>query len=230
MAGVEELVLEYISGFSDLSPLRALKRLRALHLENLRGVVNFGGLSGTDSLQYLAIYGTVDLKQPIEDFEFLRGLPGLEVFALWQVINKNPYPALLPALGLRNLKKLRLHGSYLAAQEYALLEEGLKGVEGAAWGPYRTVAYSRIELPQSDIRAHLPEEVIKTKYPEVIVEYDGTRKIEDPASRWFEFTGKGEGRVKCSSSNAEVRCREYAERYYEMKQAAKVLIDQVHFA
>src|SRR5271166_4023964 len=42
MTAVEELVLEYVSGFSDLSPLQALKRLRALHLENLRRVANFG--------------------------------------------------------------------------------------------------------------------------------------------------------------------------------------------
>src|SRR5688572_28299794 len=86
MRGLKELVLEYVSGFSDLSPLRGLRRLRALHIENLRRVSNFGGLSGIDSLRYLAIYGTLDWKQPIEDFQFLRGLRGLEVLALWQII------------------------------------------------------------------------------------------------------------------------------------------------
>ena len=30
---------EYVSGFNDLTPLRNLKRLRALHLENLRRVL-----------------------------------------------------------------------------------------------------------------------------------------------------------------------------------------------
>ena len=48
-------------------------------------------------------------------------------------------PALLPAESLRCLKKLNLSGRYLAAEEYALLEEGLQNVEGAAWGPFRTV-------------------------------------------------------------------------------------------
>jgi hypothetical protein len=228
MRGVEELVLEYVSGFSDLSPLRGLKRLRAFHMENLRGVSNFSGLSGIDSLRYLAIYGTLDWKQPIENFEFLRGLPRLEVLALWQIISKKAYPALLPAVGLSSLKKLRIHGSYLAAEEYALLEEGLQGAEGAAWGPYRTVAYAQIELPSNDIRAHLPEEVIRTKYPEVLIRFDGKREIDDPDSRWFEFTGKGAGRVKCSSPKAEQRCIEYAERYDAMRQAARVLIDQEH--
>jgi Leucine-rich repeat (LRR) protein len=70
MRGVEELVLEYVSGFSDLSPLRRLKRLRALHIENLRRVSNFSGLSGIDSLRYLAINGTLDWKQPIESLSF----------------------------------------------------------------------------------------------------------------------------------------------------------------
>jgi hypothetical protein len=226
LVGLEELVLEYVSGFSDLSPLRGLKHLRALHMENLRRVSNFGGLSGVDSLRYLAIFGTVDWNQPIEDFEFLRGLPSLEVLAFWQIITKRAYPAMLPALSLKNLKKLRLPGSYLPVQEYALLEEGIKDVEGATWKPYKTHADRRIELDPCDIRAHLPVEVIRAEYPEVMVDYEGKRTIADPASLWFEFTGKGERRVKCGTAKSEARCREYAERYEEMKQAARVLIDQ----
>ncbi len=232
LAGLEELVLEYVSGFSDLSPLQNLKRLRALHIENLRRVANFGGLSGIESLRYLAINGTLDWKQPIEDFEFLRGLPGLEVLALWQMITKKAYPALFPALSLKKLKKLRLHGSYLATQEYAMLEECFKdkGVEGAAWGPYQTRASLWIELPPNDIRAHLPEEVIRASYPEVLVRYDGKREIEDPDSRWFEFTGKGSGQIKCSAPRAEAKCREKAQRYDEMKHAARALINREHSA
>jgi hypothetical protein len=224
MDGVEELVLEYVSGFNDLAPLRSLKRLRALHIENLRRVSDFGGLSGIINLQYLAVYGTTDWKQPIDDFEFLRGLPLLEVLALWEVMCRAPYPALLPALGLGKLKRLRVHGSYLATEEYALLEEGLEGVEGATWGPYRTWAYSHIELPRDDVRAHLPEEVIRSRHPEVTIAFDGKRTIEDPASRWFEFTGKGAGRVKCDSASAGSKCREYAERYQAMKKQARALI------
>lgn len=80
----------------------------------------------------------------------------LEVLSMWQMISKKAYPALLPAARLSNLKKLRVHGSYLAAEEYALLEEGLNGVDGAVWGPYRTVASSWIELPPSESRAEMP--------------------------------------------------------------------------
>jgi len=225
MRGVEELVLEYVSGVRDLSPMCELKRLRALHMENLRAVSDFSGLSGIDSLRYLAIYGTLDWKQPIEDFEFLRGLPGLEVLAMWQLITRKDYPALLPAVSLKRLKRLKIHASYLAAEEYALLEEVLAGVEGATWGPYWISASSML-VPSTDVRAHLPEAVIRAQYPEVTICYDGRREIDDPDSRWFEFTGKGAGRVKCGTAKAEQRCREYSERYDAMKSVAQVLIKQ----
>lgn len=227
MGAVEELVLEYVSGFTDLSPLRALKHLRALHLENLRRVSDFGGLAGVESLRYLAVYGTLDWKQPIADFEFLRGLPSLEVLGMFQVITKRPYPALLPALDLENLKMLHVSGSEFVTEEYALLEEGLPGVQGANWGPFRTWTYAYLDLPANDIRARLPAEVIRAKHPEVLISYDGRRRVEDPASRWFEATGKGAGRVKCHSPAAEAKCREYVERYAAMKAAARTLIDRI---
>jgi hypothetical protein len=226
LRSVEELVLEYVSGFGDLSPLRELKCLRSLHIENLRRVSDFTGLAGVGSLRYLGIHGTLDWKQPIDNFEFLRGLPGLEVLVMWQIICQKPYPALLPAVSLRKLKKLQVHGSYLAAEEYALLEEGLPGVAGADWGPYRMVAMSSINLPTNDIRENLPEAIIRANHPEVRICYDGQRIIDDPDSRWFEFTGKRAGRIKCDSSKAEQKCRDYAERYDAMKRAARALIDQ----
>ena len=74
-------------------------------MENLRKVKEFDGLYGIESLRYLCIDGTLDWKQPISNFEFLKGLPNLEVLSFGQVINKSPFPALLPALALRKLKK-----------------------------------------------------------------------------------------------------------------------------
>ena len=224
MSAVEELVLEYVSGFNDLSPLRDLPRLRALHIENLRRVSDLSGLGGVESLKYLAVHGTLDWKQPIDDFEFLRGLGNLEVLAMWQVVSKAAYPALLPALALKNLKTLRVHGSYLPAEEYALLEEALAGVEGATWGPYRVWADSQIEVPPDDVRSRLPEDVIRSKHPEVTLHYDGKRMLDDPTSLWFEFTGKGGGRVKCSSATAEAKCQQRAAQYAEMKARARQLI------
>jgi len=136
MTSIEELVLEYVSGFSDLAPLQSLKKLRSLHLENLRRVKDFDGLAGIDSLKYLFIHGTFDWKQPIADFEFLKGVPNLEALSFGGIINKSPYPALLPVLNLKKLKKMKLAWNMLAAEEYAFMEVALPKVEGADWGPF----------------------------------------------------------------------------------------------
>lgn len=224
MTAVEELVLEYVSGFEDLSPLRSLKRLRSLHLENLRRVFHFDGLSGLDGLRYLSIGGTLDWKQPIADFEFLRGLPSLEVLRLFSVINKTPYPALLPALSLKRLERIRIVWDILAAEEYALLEEGLEGVEGSDYGPYRRWAYASMEVPRDDVRSRLPEDVLEARHPEVTIIHGGVRVIPDPATEWFMFTGKGASRVKCTSAHAAERCRAYAEKYAEMRARAREVI------
>jgi len=139
---LRELVLEYVSGFSDLSPVGSLPRLKSLHLENLRKVRDFGGLAGSKQLRYLRIDGTLDWKQPIDDFEFLRELPALEVLAFGQIISKAAYPAMLSVSSLPHLKRLQLAPNMLAAEEYALLEVSLKEVEGANWGPYRRMEYA----------------------------------------------------------------------------------------
>lgn len=224
MIGVEELVMEYVSGFSDLTPLQKMPKLRSLHLENLRRVSNFDGLSGIASLRFLSIYGTLDWKQPIDNFTFLRGLRDLEVLSMFQVFTKAPFPALLPAAHLRNLKKLKLHRSYLDVQEYALLEVALPEAEGTAWGPYTTEADSTSEVPADDFRSSLPEVIIRAKHPEIRFRFDGKRLIDDPNSLWFVFTGKGVRRVKCGISTSESRCNEYSIRYEEMKAIARELV------
>ena len=224
---LEELVLEYVSGFSDLSPLNGLVRLKSIHFENLRRVSDFGGLSGLTSLRYLNIDGTLDWKQPILDFEFLRGLPNLEVLSLGQVINKTPYPALLPALSLKKLKSFRITWTMLAAEEYALLEVGMPHVEGAVSGPYRKFAYSTIQLPNDDIRSRLSDDVIREKHPEIMIYYNGERHIDDPSDTWFEFTGKKAGRTKVGSSKEKEKCDAYSERYESMKEQARRIIAEL---
>ena len=230
LINIEELVLEYVSGFSDLSPLKSLKMLRSLHLENLRRVSDFGGLVGMENLKYLHIDGTLDWKQPIEDFEFLKGLSNLEVLSFGQIINKSPYPALLPVAGLKRLKRIKLVWSMLAAEEYALMEVALPDVAGADWGPYRRFAYSSLPIPQNDIRAHLPEDVIKLNHPEITINYKGERRLNDPANEWYEFTGKKSGRVKCNSPSAKVKCDEYETKYNLMKDEARRIISNSDYA
>lgn len=133
LPNLEELVLEYVSGFSDLSPLARLKKLRSLHLENLRRVSDFDGLSGLRSLRYLYISGTLDWNQPISHFSFLQGLPGLEVFSLGFISCKAGYPALLPLTKLKKLKKIRIGRNMFTTPEFAFLKAAFPMLEGCDW-------------------------------------------------------------------------------------------------
>lgn len=220
LTNLEELVLEYVSGFSDLSPLGKLPKLKSIHFENLRRVFSFQGLSGLNSLRYLCIDGTMDWKQPIANFEFLYGLPNLEVLSLGQIINKTPYPALLPATTLKKIKKIRIGWSMLEAEEYALLEVGLPNVEGASKGPYTRFAHSTILLPKDDIRSHLSKELLEKNHPEVSVYYNGEKHIDDPENIWLEFTGKKAGRVRVGSPKEKEKSQAYIKKYESMKEKA----------
>ncbi|MDV7695755.1 leucine-rich repeat domain-containing protein [Chryseobacterium soli] len=142
LENLEEVAFEYVSGFSDLSPMQKLKKLRSLHLENLRKVSNFDGLRGIDSLQYLLIDGTLDWNQPIDDFSFLEGLPDLEFLNLRFVGNKSEFPALLPFLTLKKLKRLMVGIATFSTKEYAFLNIALPHVikgytdDEISWSPY----------------------------------------------------------------------------------------------
>lgn len=133
LQNLEELILEYVSGFSDLTPLLRLTKLKSLHLENLRRVSNFSGLSGLKSLRYLHIDGTLDWNQPVDNFEFVKGLPNLEVFSLGFVINKTEYSAFLPLLHLKKLKKIKIVRDTFKTNEFAFLQVALPDVEGCDW-------------------------------------------------------------------------------------------------
>lgn len=127
---LEELVLEYVSGFSDLSPLKQLKQLKSVHFENLRKVSDFSGLSGIESLKYLSITGTLDWNQPIENFDFLQHLPNLEVLRLGWVKCKQEFPMFLPALSLKKLKRVKLSRRNFPLKEFVFWELAFAGVEG----------------------------------------------------------------------------------------------------
>lgn len=224
LVGLEELVLEYVSGFSDLAPLARLPKLRSLHLENLRRVSDFSGLAGSTSLRYLAIVGTLDWSQPIDGFGFLRGLPNLEYLALMFVRTACPYPAFLPARALGQLRTLRIAPMEFAVEEYALLSVVLDGVAGTDWGPYRRRALGSIRLPKDDPRNALDDAELRARHPEVLITHDGRRQIGDPDDEWFEFTGKRAGRIKCTSPAAAARCAEAERRYAALQAQARALL------
>lgn len=226
---LEELVLEYVSGFTDLSPLSKLTKLKSVHFENLRKVSNFDGLKGANSLRYLYINGTLDWSQPIDNFEFLKGLPNLEVFSLGWIINKSPFPALTSVLTLKKLKKISIVSNTLPTQEFAFLERALPNVQGANNEIYRRIAYGSLKLTNDDFRSQLSEEIIKEKHPEVRIVYNGTREINDPNTEWFEFIGKQAGRVKCNRPKADEKIEEFRQKYGQYKiEADRIIQNYCH--
>ncbi|PJZ76326.1 leucine-rich repeat domain-containing protein [Leptospira neocaledonica] len=224
MRKLEELVLEYASGFSDLSPLSELQKLKSLHLENLRRVSDFSGLDGLKKLKYLYIDGTLDWPQPIDNFEFLAKLQDLEVLRFGRIINKLPFPSLLPIVKLKNLKKIWAPNNILDVKEFALIEACFPKVQGATRAPFSKIAYSDIFLPKTDVRSSLSDDDILKYHPEVKIDYKGKRKIADPNSEWFEFLGKSAGRVKCNSPSSAEKCSEYAAKYESLKKEALAII------
>lgn len=133
---LEELVLEYVSGLSDLSDLASLPNLRALHLENLRRVSDFTPLAGCTSLKYLGLTGTLDWSQPVPDFAFLEHLQALELFWLGSVRYTGPLPALNALARLPALRKIRVPDHVFPIEEYARMRVRLRGIEGADFKPW----------------------------------------------------------------------------------------------
>ncbi len=179
LLNLEELVLEYVSGFSDLTPLLKLKKLKSLHLENLRRVTNFDGLSGLESLQYLYISGTVDWNQPIENFEFVKGLPNLEVFSLGFIINKTEYPALLPLLHLKKLKKIMVVRDTFKSNEFAFLQVAFPNVKGCDWDLFWEVGdrYTFLGKRAGYVSKHSP--LLKEKFDKFKQTFE---KLKDEAA------------------------------------------------
>lgn len=188
LSHLEEVVLEYVSGFSDLSPLQSLKKIKSLHLENLRSVSCFDGLAGLKSLRYLHIDGTIDWKQPVENFGFLKGLPNLEVLAFGFVINKSAFPAFLPVLKLKKLKILKVGMATFSSKEYAFLLTALPKAKcchfgGTKWTPTYQINYE-----------------------------------------YMEFIGKGAGRVKLDSPNADKKTKAFITQYEKYIHEAEKII------
>jgi hypothetical protein len=102
-----------------------------------------------------------------------------------------------------------------------LIEECLPGIEGARWGAFSKFAPTYLDLPKSDPRHDLPLAELQAKHPEVLAHPGAPRRIPDPNDEWFEFTGRGAGRVKCISANAAAKCAEKTAAYEVLKRRAR---------
>jgi hypothetical protein len=226
LKNLEELVLEYVSGFSDLSPLTKLNKLKSCHFENLRKVSDFSPISNVENLKYLSIDGTLDWKQPIDNCKFLGKLKNLEIISFGQVICKSNYPILIGLTEIKNLKKIKIPVNMFPSEEYALLQTAIPKIDGTQWEPIAVWPYRFIELDRDDPRMKLSKEELKLQHPKVRVLYDGRREISDPNYEWFEFIGKKAGRIKCDSKNAKKKCDEFGVKYESMKEKARKLLKE----
>lgn len=226
LQALEELVLEYVSGFDDIAPVGALKNLRSLHIENLRRVSDFSGLSGASSLKYLCIDGTFDWRQPIDSFDFLGALDSLEVFKLGGVRSLAPAPALLALTRLSNLKKVWIPTNIFSMEEYALVEVAFPDLEGASFNPCQQYI-PRKPMPKDDFRHGLSEHELREKYPEVTIWSNGAKQIPDLDRSEYWFLGKGARSIACKSPKAQAKCDAHRQKYYEAKKAAAAQLEKV---
>lgn len=195
---LEELVLEYVSKFEDLSVLAGLPSLRAVHLENLRRVHDFSVLSGS-AIRTLTIIGTMDWEQPIDNLDFLAEMPRLERFRSWCSRIGGEAPV------LAGLSKSKV--SYFSLRENAV----------------PLVDFAWLVAKRPDLHGSIPyvaEEWIDDHYrPEVHAKKETTpgmsaeekKRIKDHNTMtryyWPEvvFLGKGERRVKSCDPEERVR-------------------------
>ena len=207
---LSELVLEYVSGFSDVGPLGLLPSLQALHLENLRNVDDFSGLGLSSSLKYLSIDGTIDWSQPVSSLEFLGSMEALEHLRLMHVRTRAVPTPLMGLLKLKKIRKIDFSRTAFSLDVYAWLEAKLSHLEGSMLKPsVRFLAKDR-EIATRDIRSQMPAEEF-AKLSGLYVAEDGRRYEKVPHQA--VLLGKGERYVSGSEQQVGAKCDAHDKRY-----------------
>lgn len=217
LQNLRELVLEYVSGFSDISPLGRLPNLTAVHLENLRNVDDFSSLAASQSLKYLSIDGTLDWSQPVRSLDFLGSIRTLEYLRLMGVrvpVGGNPLAGLST---LPNIRKLNLSRTAFTLDVYAWLEAKLSNVEGTRLAPFVRFGSEDREVDRRDIRSRLPLEEF-LQLTGAYLAPDGTRYLRVPAQA--VLLGKGERFVTGKESRVAAKCQAHEERYRSLVTSA----------
>jgi len=210
LSALRELVLEYVSGFSDLSPVGRLPALRALHLENLRRVSDFSGLAGAPALRSLAVRGTLDWNQPVADPGFLAQLPALEAVSITWF--RSPLLSGMPGALLRvpKLRKVHFSMSELPLEDFARIQAWLPGVEGAVREPFVLCGENQRLIDPREDAAALPLEAFLA-VPGFWVDAQGRRREHLVDSAYL--LGKGERMAQGRSASVLAKCGQHAQRY-----------------
>jgi len=213
LQNLEEIILEYVSGFDDISPLGKLSGLKALHIENVRRVNDFSSLSNLRSLAYLSIDGTFDWVQPVEKFDFLGSLESLEYLRLMNVRSpKIPQP-LSSIVALNNLRKIIIGMNTFSLEEFAWLEAKIPHVEGAVRPAFIKFGGENREINQQDFRFRMPIEKFES-HSELFVGVDGRRYQWVPHQA--VLLGKGQRRLSGSQEAVDRVCEAHAKKYKQL--------------
>lgn len=213
LQNLEEVILEYVSGFNDLSPLSELSRLRALHIENVRRVSDFSGLSNSQNLAYLSIDGTLDWAQPVEEFNFLGSLGSLEYLRLMNVRSPKTLQPLTCLAELKNLSKIMIGMSTFPLEVFAWLEAKIPHVEGAVRPPFVKFGGEDRAIDPRDHRFRLPIEEFNN-YRDLFIGKDGKRYHRVPHQA--ALLGKGQRGPFGSQETVERICEAHAKKYEEL--------------
>lgn len=216
MHGLRELVLEYVSAFSDLSPVGRLPALQALHMENLRRVHDFSGLAGATALRDLTLLGTLDWNQPVDDFGFLAGLPALERLNVSWFRAPKVSPVMGALLALPRLATLEMGMSGLPLEEFAWIEANLPHVDGAVRPATIPCHGQNHEIGTRDPRFSMPLAEFY-QHIDVYVGHQGRRF----RSTGFDamLLGKGERNATGTPEAVLAKCTQHRQRYYALVEA-----------
>jgi hypothetical protein len=193
-----ELVLEYVSGISDLEPLGGLPSLTSLHLENLRRVSDFSSL------------GSSDWNQPIESFDFLGSMKSLEFLKLcWVRVPRGPF-LFTSLLELKELSRLEIAMGELPLEEFAWLAAKLPHIEGAAMPPFAQYGGEARPIDPDDHRAKMPLKEFQ-RYSGLYIGEDGKRYENVPHEAFL--LGKGQRMVSGAADHVTEKCAAHEAKY-----------------
>lgn len=213
MKNLKEVVFEYVSGFENLSPFSDLPELKSLHLENLRRVSEFSGLKNCETLEYLAIYGTLDWKQPILNLDFLTGLKKLEYLDFGFIKFLSDFPIFKPLVHASKLHTIKLGMSATSLENFAYLEARFPRIRGAKREPFRIYKGVTRSVKPTDHTWSLP--IAKFRLlPNTSVSHEGKRLITKPNVAYL--LGKGTRGVYGSIEKIEQKCFEHKKKYDDL--------------
>ncbi|MEO5493089.1 MAG: hypothetical protein ABIR08_03580 [Sphingomonas sp.] len=213
LQNLEEVILEYVSGFDDLAPIGELKNLRALHVENLRRVSDFSGIGGAANLEYLGLYGTVDWSQPVDSFDFLSSLKGLEYIGLGFLKVPQSGQPLASVSELRRLRKLDISMNTFVLETFAWVESQFPKVEGAVRPAFVKFGGKDEEIHPRDIRFRMPIDEFE-KYPNLFVGPD--RKRYQRVAHQAALLGRGQRGLSGSKEIVDRACERHAQKYKKL--------------